>query len=210
MDNTILKYFTELSDEQQSQFSRMGDLYRSMNENVNVVSRKDIDNIYPHHILHSLAIAKVHKFEEESTVMDLGCGGGFPGIPLAVLYPNVQFKMVDSVGKKINVVRAIALELGLSNVEVFHSRAEDLKFKVDYVVSRAVTDLEPFMGWAWGKIIGGGGHGVLYLKGGDINEELMRGIKSCKGVKKPHVFNISEFFSEEYFETKKVIYIPKQ
>ncbi|MFI3267366.1 MAG: 16S rRNA (guanine(527)-N(7))-methyltransferase RsmG [Rikenellaceae bacterium] len=209
MNAVIAKYFNNLTEEQIRQFDALDELYRYWNERINVISRKDMDNLYTHHILHSLAIARIHSFESGSVVMDVGCGGGFPGIPLAIMFPEVQFKLVDSIGKKIKVVENVAEGLGLKNVEAFHARVESLDFKVDYVVSRAVTDLKPFLGWCWKKIKGGGFNGVLYLKGGDLAEEITEGTKGVKGICKKTVFNIKNYFDEEYFETKRVLYIRK-
>ncbi|MEG1634969.1 MAG: 16S rRNA (guanine(527)-N(7))-methyltransferase RsmG, partial [Rikenellaceae bacterium] len=197
MKDTILKYFgDELSPDQIDKFDKMMSVYKSWNDKINVVSRKDIDNLYLKHILHSLAIAKVHSFVKGEVVMDLGCGGGFPGIPLAVMFPEVQFKMVDSVGKKILVVKNVALELGLSNVETYNIRAEQIDFKVDYVVSRAVTDLSTFLNWSWKKIIGGAPHGVLYLKGGELDEEISdaKSVVKHSGVITLH--SIDKYFDE--------------
>lgn len=211
MKDTVLKYFgEELTPDQIDKFDRMFDVYKSWNEKINVISRKDIDNLYLKHVLHSLAIAKVLRFAEGDVVMDLGCGGGFPGIPLAVMFPEVKFKMVDSVGKKITVVKNVAQELGLTNVETYNIRAEQIDFKVDYVVSRAVTDLSTFLGWSWKKIIGGAPHGVLYLKGGDLAEEISDGKSVIKHSGVITLHDIDKFFEDEFFETKKVIQIIKR
>lgn len=211
INETIYKYFGDiLTERQKEQFEAMGEVYRSWNEKINVISRKDIDNIYLKHILHSLAIAKIHTFAPGDTVMDLGCGGGFPGIPLATLFPETNFKMVDSIGKKITVVKNVAEELGLQNVETFNMRAEQIDFKVDYVVSRAVTDLSTFLGWSWKKIKGGDNHGVLYLKGGDLAEEISDGKQVIKHSGIISLFDIETFFEEEFFETKKVVRIVKK
>lgn len=205
----ILRYFPELTDTQRHLFARAAELYRDLNAQINVISRKDIDNIFPHHILHSLAIAKAHPLPDGSEVMDLGCGGGLPGIPLAIMYPESRFILVDSVGKKIKVVSEVASALGLHNVEAVNKRAEELDVKVDYVVSRAVTDLKPFLGWCWNKIKGGDGHGVLCLKGGDLTEEISEGIRPYKGISLCRLYKISDMFDGEYFQTKKVLYIRK-
>ncbi len=206
----IEKYFSDrLTDVQREQFSRMGELYREWNSKINVVSRKDIDNLYLHHILHSLAIAKVVEFPKGSIVMDIGCGGGFPGVPLAVLFPDVQFKMVDSIGKKITVVREVSSALELNNIEAFHSRAEELPMQADYVISRAVTMLKPFMDWSWQKLRGGDGRGILYLKGGDLSEEIAEGIAKRKRLGEVKTYDIFNIFEEDFFETKKVLYIKK-
>lgn len=211
MNDTILKYFgEELTPDQIEKFDKMFDIYKSWNDKINVISRKDIDNLYLKHILHSLAIAKVHRFTDGDVVMDLGCGGGFPGIPLAVMFPNVTFKMVDSIGKKITVVKNVALELGLTNVETYNIRAEQIDFKVDYVVSRAVTDLSTFLNWSWKKIIGGAPHGVLYLKGGDLDEEISDGKSVIKHSGVISLHNIENYFDDDFFKTKKVIQIIKR
>ena len=205
----IERYFPELAPEQRALFLRAAELYKSLNAAINVISRKDIDNIFSHHILHSLAIARAHPIPDGSLVMDLGCGGGFPGIPLAIMYPGSRFMLVDSMGKKIKVVSEVASSLGLGNVEAVNRRAEELDVKVDYVVSRAVADLRPFLGWCWDKIKGGDGHGVLCLKGGDLAEEITEGIRPYKGISLCRLYNISEMFKGEYFQTKKVLYIRK-
>lgn len=212
MDNLELieKYFPNvLTEEQKRQFTLMGDLYRDWNSKINVISRKDIDNLYLHHILHSLSIAKVINFPDGSTVMDIGCGGGFPGIPLAVLFPNVNFKMIDSIGKKITVVKEVSSGLGLTNIETFNARAEEVNMQTDFVVSRAVTELHQFMNWSWKKIRGGDDRGLIYLKGGDLEDEIEEGLKGQKKVKEVTLYNISDFFDEEYFETKKILFIKK-
>ena len=206
----IEKYFGDkLTDHQREQFVKMGEEYKEWNQKINVISRKDIDNIYTHHILHSLAIAKVIEFPNGSTVMDIGCGGGFPGIPLAVLFPKVEFLMIDSVGKKIKVVDGLVEALGLTNVKTFNRRAEEVNTHTDFVISRAVTTLEQFMIWSWRKIRGGNGNGVLYLKGGDIAEEIAIGTSSLNKLDSVNVFDISNIFEEDFFDTKKVLYIKK-
>ena len=204
----VYKYFPDLTDVQRSRIDALHELYAGWNARINVVSRKDIDQLYLHHVLHSLAIAKVHAFDPGDVVMDLGCGGGFPGIPLAILFPEATFKMVDSIGKKIRVVDEIARTLGLSNVEGIHARAESLSFEVDSVVSRAVTDLAPFMGWCWRKIKPGGA--VFYLKGGDLAEEITAGMRGVGHVANVSLVPISTFFDEPFFETKKVLIISKK
>lgn len=206
----IKKYFGEkLSEKQIQQFIEMGELYKEWNQKINVISRKDIDNIYLHHILHSLSIAKVMDFKDSSIVMDIGCGGGFPGIPLAVLYPNVEFLLIDSITKKIKVVDALVESLGLTNVKTFNDRAENVRLHTDFVVSRAVTTLEQFIGWSWRKIRGGNGNGILYLKGGDIAEEIAIGTSSLSKVDSVNVINLSDLFEEDFFDTKKIVYIKK-
>ncbi|MDP4208491.1 MAG: 16S rRNA (guanine(527)-N(7))-methyltransferase RsmG [Bacteroidota bacterium] len=202
----ILKYFPELAEVQRNRFAQLQDLYSYWNDRINVISRKDIGNLYTHHVLHSLAIAKVISFKEESKILDVGTGGGFPGIPLAIMFPEVHFHLVDSIGKKIKVVEAVATHLGLSNVTYEQTRAEQIKDKYDFVISRAVTLLPEFVPWVQGKISKQKRHGVkngiFYLKGGDLTEEifLYRNIAT--------VFEISDFFSEEFFETKKIVYMP--
>lgn len=211
MEQTILKYFgTELTELQIEQYRQMKTLYTEWNQRINVVSRKDIDMLYERHILHSLAIAKLYSFAPGQVVMDLGCGGGFPGIPLAVMFPETKFKMVDSIGKKIKVVDAISQGLELKNVETFNMRAENINFKVDYIISRAVTDLSSFLGWSWSKIERGGKSGILYLKGGDLDEEISDGKSVIKNSGTIALHNISDFFEEEFFETKKVLHIVKR
>lgn len=203
----ILKYFPDLTSLQQEQFCRMYDLYAEWNDKINVVSRKDIDRLFERHILHSLAIARVMPFADGTRILDVGCGGGFPGIPLAVMFPGCSFKLVDSIGKKIKVVNDVAARLGLTNVEGVQCRAEELKENFDFVVSRAVTEMPVFLGWIWNKITPGGANelrnGVLYLKGGDLADEL-------NATKKDYtVYNISRYFDEEFFDTKRVVYIPR-
>ncbi len=206
----IEKYFPNmLSARQIEQFEAMGEAYREWNAKINVVSRKDIDNLYLHHILHSLSIAKVINFAEGSRVMDIGCGGGFPGVPLAVMFPEVEFKMIDSIGKKITVVKEVSSILGLDNIETFNCRAEQLNMQTDFVVSRAVTELKSFLNWSWGKIISGEGRGVIYLKGGDLAQEIAEGVARRKALTSTTLINISDIFEEEFFETKKILYLTK-
>lgn len=206
----IEKYFPDtLTDVQRDQFTAMGEIYAFWNSQINVISRKDIDNIYLHHILHSLSIIKVLNFPAGSVVMDIGCGGGFPGIPLAVMFPDVQFKLIDSIGKKITVVREVCKALGINNVEAYNCRAEELNIQTDFVVSRAVTDLAEFMKWSWKKIRGGDGKGLIYLKGGDLTQEIEEGLKGNKKILDVELFDISKFFEEEFFDTKKILYIKK-
>ena len=201
----ILKYFPDLSEKQIEQLSKLKDLYFEWNEKINVISRKDIDELYIKHVLHSLAIAKVMKFKDGSEVLDVGTGGGFPGIPLAILFPEVNFHLVDSIQKKILVVSEVANALELKNVKAETQRVEKLKSKYDFIVSRAVTQMPKFVGWVRGKIkkenINPLPNGILYLKGGDLSEEL-------KDFKTAEIYPISEFFSEDFFETKKVVYLP--
>ncbi len=201
----ILKYFPNLSAEQIKQFSALKDLYISWNEQINVISRKDTENFYERHVLHSLAIAKIMEFEDGSDIMDIGTGGGFPGIPLAILFPNCHFTLVDSIGKKIKVVNGVAEELGLTNVIGIHERAEKIDKKFDFIVSRAVTAMPDFIKWTRDKFktksINPLQNGILYLKGGDLTEEM----KTVNKFYKYH--DLSLLFDEEFFETKKVVYV---
>ena len=201
----ILKYFPNLTDEQKSHFQQLETLYKDWNEKINVISRKDIDEFYERHVLHSLGIAKIMEFADGTKVLDIGTGGGFPGIPLAILFPNVEFTLVDSIGKKITVVNAVAESLGLKNVKAYHERAEKIKNKFHFVVSRAVTQMPVFLRWLKGKFekeqFNPKHNGVLYLKGGDLGEELA-GIK-CE------IYNLKDQFEEEFFDTKKVVYLSK-
>lgn len=202
----ISKYFP-LAPEQQSRFDALGALYEEWNSKINVISRKDIDELYVRHVLHSLAIAKVCTFEAGAKIVDIGCGGGFPTIPLAILFPEVEFTAVDSIGKKITVVREVAAALGLQNVTPINARIEAVKGEFDYVVSRAVTDMKTLKGWALPKLRGGQKgslpNGMLVLKGGDLAEELGEARLRCD------IHRISEMFEEEFFATKCVIYARK-
>jgi 16S rRNA (guanine527-N7)-methyltransferase len=203
---TILRYFPDISQEQKDRFAKLKELYACWNERINVISRKDIDNLYLHHVLHSLSLVKVMPLKDGASVLDVGTGGGFPGIPLAIFFPEVSFHLVDSIGKKIKVVEAVSSSLGLTNVTFEQVRAEQLKNKYDFIVSRAVTTLPEFVGWISSKVSKHQKHkiknGVFYLKGGDLSEE----ISHYKNI--ATVFDISDFFKEEYFETKKIIYMP--
>ena len=201
----ILKYFPEITDEQKQQFEKLEQLYTEWNEKINVISRKDMDGLYEKHILHSLGIAKVMPFADGTKVLDVGTGGGFPGIPLAILFPEVSFTLIDSIGKKIKVVEAVSEGLGLKNVTTVHGRAEKLKEKFHFVVSRAVTQMPEFLRWLKGKFekeqFNEKHNGVLYLKGGDLAEELA-GLR-CE------IFQLKNYFEEEFFDTKKVVYLSK-
>lgn len=202
----ILKYFPELSEEQKRQFLLLQELYEEWNNKINVISRKDIDQLYERHILHSLAIAKVILFKPNTKILDIGTGGGFPGIPLAILFPECKFHLVDSIGKKIKVVQEISSALDLKNIQAEQIKAEQIKSTYDFVVSRAVTAFPVFYNWARKKVKQESHNnlqnGILYLKGGDLEEELKK-FKS-----RISSFEISEFFAESFFETKKIIYLP--
>lgn len=201
----ILKYFPNLSEEQIAQFAKLEELYKDWNAKINVISRKDIDELYVKHVLHSLAIAKVQPFEPGTYVLDVGTGGGFPGIPLAILFPETRFYLVDVIAKKIKVVQAVAEGIGLKNVKAEQMRAGNVKGDFDFIVSRAVTNMPDFVSWIKDKIKKQHKHelknGILYLKGGDLTEEL-------KDFPKATEYNISDFFSPDFFETKKVVHLP--
>ena len=203
----LLTYFPNLTDEQRAQFAALDGLYRDWNAKINVISRQDIDALYEKHVLHSLGIAKVIQFKPGTEILDVGTGGGFPGIPLAIMFPLVKFHLVDSIGKKIKVVQEVTDALGLKNVRAEQARVEQIKGTYDFVVSRAVTRLQPFMGWVRYKITKRGNNdlhnGVLYLKGGDVTEEL------AEIPEKHRLYNLSDYFEGEFFETKKVVYIKK-
>ena len=206
MDSVALieKYFDTLSDEQREQFARLGEVYQEWNSKINVISRKDMEHVYLHHILHSLAIAKVCQFADGAHVLDVGCGGGFPSVPLAIMFPNVQFTACDSIGKKIRVVEGVCEAAGIKNIRTVNGRVEQLKEQFDYIVSRAVTDMPTFVGWVRGMVSKGQNgtlpNGILYLKGGDLTEEL----KASRRKWERHY--ISTLFEEEFFETKQVVY----
>jgi len=203
--NEILKYFPNLSDIQKEQFEKLDFLYHDWNEKINVISRKDIDALYTKHILHSLGIAKIIKFEPGTSILDVGTGGGFPGIPLAILFPETRFHLIDIIAKKIKVVQAVAEGLDLKNVKAEQLRAENVKGDFDFIVSRAVTNMPDFVSWVKTKIKKNNKHelknGILYLKGGDLAEEL-------KDFPKATEYNLSDFFVDEFFETKKVVHVP--
>ena len=202
----ILKYFPNLTKIQIKHFELLQESYQDWNLKINVVSRRDIDELYLRHVLHSLAIAKVIWFKPVTRILDVGTGGGFPGIPLAILFPDCNFYLVDSIGKKIKVVNEVKDGLGLKNVKTFNSRVEDIDGQFDFIVSRAVAAMPTFVRWTKGRISNKHNNeirnGILYLKGGDLSEEL-------KDFKTTEVFKISDFFDEEFFATKKVVYIPK-
>jgi 16S rRNA (guanine527-N7)-methyltransferase len=201
----ILKQFPNLSENQILQFQKLQSLYEDWNAKINVISRKDIDELYTRHVLHSLGIAKIIEFRPGSRIMDVGTGGGFPGIPLAILYPEVDFYLIDVIAKKIKVVNEVATGLGLKNVKAEQKRAELVKQEFDFIVSRAVTNMPDFVNWVDDKVSKKQNHelanGILYLKGGDLTEEL-------KDFPKATQYNLSDFFSDEFFETKKVVHLP--
>ncbi|MFA6277354.1 MAG: 16S rRNA (guanine(527)-N(7))-methyltransferase RsmG [Pedobacter sp.] len=203
----ILKYFKNLTEQQIAQFAQLYDLYSFWNAQINVISRKDIDELYERHILHSLGIAKFCSFKEGEKVLDVGTGGGFPGIPLAILFPETDFHLVDSIGKKIKVVTEVAVALGLKNVKASHLRAEQVTDKYNFVVSRAVTRLIDFYPWIRGKFAKENKNaiqnGILYLKGGDLTEEIN------ESKLKAELYPLSAYFEEEFFDTKYVVYIPQ-
>lgn len=203
--NEILKYFPDLTDAQKEQFQKLDFLYHDWNEKINVISRKDIDALYTKHILHSLGIAKIIKFEPGTYVLDVGTGGGFPGIPLAILFPETRFYLIDVIAKKIKVVQGVVDALDLKNVKAEQLRAENVKGDFDFIVSRAVTNMPDFVSWIKDKIKKKHKHelknGILYLKGGDLTEEL-------KDFPKATEYNLADFFEDEFFETKKVVHLP--
>lgn len=201
----LKKYFPNLTEDQIDKFEKLEDLYRDWNSKINVISRKDIDELYMRHVLHSLGIAKVQEFIPGARVLDVGTGGGFPGIPLAILFPETQFQLVDSIGKKIKVVQGVAEALGLKNLSAHHMRAEKVKGEFDFIVSRAVTTMPDFVKWVRKKVAKKQQHelrnGILYLKGGDLTEELSPYTSIT-------LYNLSDYFTEDFFETKKVVHLP--
>ena len=198
----IFKYFPDLSEEQQSKFQELGELYAYWNARINLISRKDFEFLYLHHILHSLSVAKVIQFEPGTKVLDFGTGGGLPGIPLAIMFPEVQFHLVDSIQKKIKVVREIRTSLGLDNVKADTIRVEELEGDYDFIIGRAVTKLETIKGWVKDKIIDGGrnalDNGLIYFKGADDPELIMKGLT---------IFPLKNYFSEDFFESKLIIHL---
>ena len=200
----IYKYFKDLTAIQIEQFSKLQELYKDWNLKINVVSRKDIDELYLRHVLHSLAIAKVVQFKPGSKVLDVGTGGGFPGIPLAILFPETQFHLVDSIGKKIKVVNEVTEGLGLTNVKTTNGRVEEVKDTYDFIVSRAVAHMETFVRWTRGRITKKQNHdlknGILYLKGGDLSEEL-------KLYTSATIYDLTDYFEEDFYETKKIVHL---
>lgn len=201
----IKHYFPDLTDTQISQFEQIAEVYKDWNQKINVVSRKDIDDIYLRHVLHSLGIAKIQSFNPGAKILDVGTGGGFPGIPLAILFPETQFTLVDSIGKKIKVVEEVTDALGLQNVTAVNDRVEQISGEFDFIVSRAVAVMPSFVHWVKGKIAKTSAHdrknGILYLKGGDLSEEL-------SPYRTVEVFDLARVFEEDFFETKKVVYLP--
>ena len=206
MLSIITSYFPHLTTTQKEQFGQLQSLYEHWNAQINVISRKDIELLYERHVLHSLGIAKVIQFKPNTSIMDVGCGGGFPGIPMAILFPDCSFYLVDSIGKKIKVVNEVATALGLKNVRAEHKRAEEVNEKFEFIISRAVTEFPAFYKWVHNKIskkqFNALPNGILYLKGGDLEEEF-------KDFKKRVLFyDLKDYFKEEFFETKKVVYLP--
>ena len=204
--DVLFRYFPQLTESQKNQYQKLQGLYKEWNDKINVISRKDIDNLYVNHVLHSMGIARAVSFKPGSFILDVGTGGGFPGTPLAILFPEVQFHLVDSIGKKITVVKNVADALGLKNVTAELVRAAELKAEYDFIISRAVTRLKEFYSWIHKRIKKKSSHevfnGILYLKGGDLDEELAE-------LKKPYqIFELSDYFNEEFFETKKIVYVP--
>jgi 16S rRNA (guanine527-N7)-methyltransferase len=203
----VLNYFQDLTEAQILHFKKLEELYQDWNQKINVVSRKDIDELYLRHVLHSLGIAKIQQFNEGAEILDVGTGGGFPGIPLAILFPKTKFTLVDAIGKKVKVVNEVIDGLALKNVVAKHTRVEDLEGQFDFIVSRAVAAMPTFVRWTKGKVKKVSSHerknGILYLKGGDLTDEL-------KNYKNVTLFNLSDYFEESFFETKKVVYLPQK
>ena len=203
----ILNYFPDITERQKQQFESLGALYEEWNARINVVSRKDMEHLYTRHILHSLAIAKVCQFEAGARVLDIGCGGGFPSVPLAIMFPEVEFVGCDSIAKKIRVVEGVKMGAGIDNLTAVNSRAEQLGQKFDYVVSRAVTEMARFMPWAWPLLRKGQKgtlpNGILYLKGGELAEELAATRRHWD------LYDIRTMFDDEFFDTKRVVYTKK-
>ena len=201
----ILKYFPDLTKQQIEQFEKLETLYQNWNLKINVVSRKDIDELYLRHVLHALGIAKVMRFNPGSSIMDVGTGGGFPGVPLAILHPECQFHLVDSIAKKIKVVDEVVAGAGLTNVKTSHSRVEDINETYDFIVSRAVAAMPTFVRWVKGKIKRTQNHelknGILYLKGGDLSEEL-------ESYTTATIYDLKSYYDEDFFDTKKVVHLP--
>jgi len=201
----IKKYFPTLTDTQLSQFEQLSVLYHDWNLKINVVSRKDIEELYLRHVLHSLGIAKVLAFKSDSRILDVGTGGGFPGIPLAILFPEVHFHLVDSIGKKIKVVREVSEALQLDNVQITNDRVETINDRYDFIVSRAVAQMETFVRWVKDNVAKKSNHelknGILYLKGGDLTEELAPFPKAT-------IYPLTDFFEEDFFQTKSVVHLP--
>lgn len=201
----ISKYFPQLTEEQNRQYDQLEELYNDWNAKINVISRKDINNLYERHVLHSLGIAEVIRFKPGTLIMDLGCGGGFPGIPLAIMFPECRFHLVDSIGKKVRVAQAVAESIGLTNVEFSHSRAEDIKDKYDFVVTRAVMPLVDLIKVSRKNISkeqhNGLPNGIIALKGGELEREMASMRKICA------TWELSDYFTEEYFQTKKVVHV---
>jgi len=201
----ILKYFPNLNNDQIDKFEKLQELYQDWNLKINVVSRKDIDELYLRHVLHSLGIAKVIEFKAGTTILDVGTGGGFPGVPLAILFPESDFHLVDSIAKKLKVVNEVVAGLGLTNVKTTHSRVESINDTYDFIVSRAVAAMPTFVHWVKGKIAKKQNNalknGILYLKGGDLTEEL-------QNYRAATIYNLSDYFTEDFFDTKKVVHLP--
>ncbi|MBW1294252.1 16S rRNA (guanine(527)-N(7))-methyltransferase RsmG [Aquimarina litoralis] len=201
----LIKYFPELTDDQLNKFEQLGDLYKDWNAKINVISRKDIDLLYERHVLHSLGIAKVEQFKSGASVLDVGTGGGFPGVPLAILFPETEFYLVDVIAKKIRVVNEVVKALELTNVKAEQRRAGTFEDRFDFIVSRAVTNMPDFVKWVRKNIVKKSVHelqnGILYLKGGDLSEELSLFPKATE-------YNLQDYFEEDFFETKKVVHLP--